>query len=254
MSCRECQANLVPYIMNELTAEQGSRVEEHVAECHRCAARLARETTLKAALVAGQRIPEPSPGFEARVLAAARIEGAGGGSQRAWSTPVVGGAIAAALALGIALGVGLKSGSGTDDGGVPIADTGGESQSVATRADVPQPAVEDSGETVLVNQDAAIQTVRLAFSSREALNNVTLTLELPPNVELATYPGHQQLSWKVDLQAGENVLALPLKVLFPGAGELVAHLDDGHRQKTFRASIPSVPQTDTQTKKTEPAS
>lgn len=253
MSCRECQANLVPYIMSELTAEQASRVKEHVAECNRCAARLAQETTLKAALVAGQRIPEPSPGFEARVLAAARNQGAGGGSQRAWSTPVVGGAIAAALALGIALGVGLKSGSDMDPG-VPVADTGGESQSVATRADDPQPAGEDSGETVLVNQDAAIQTVRLAFSSREALNNVTLTLELPPNVELATYPGHQQLSWKVDLQAGENVLALPLKVLFPGAGELVAHLDDGHRQKTFRTSIPSVPQTDTQTNKTEPAS
>lgn len=253
MSCRECQASLVPYIMRELTAEQAAWVEEHVAGCGRCAARLEQEKALKAALVAGQRIPDPSPGFEARVLAAARNQGAGGGSQRAWSTPVVGGAIAAALALGIALGVGLKPGSDTD-AGVPVADASGESQSVATRADVPEPAVEDSGETVLVNQDAAIQTVRLAFSSRQALNNVTLTLELPPNVELASYPGHQQLSWKVDLQAGENVLALPLKVLFPGAGELVAHLDDGQRQKTFRASIPGVPQTDTQTNETEPAS
>ena len=86
------------------------------------------------------------------------------------------------------------------------------------------------------------KTVRLAFRSGEALENVTLTLELPPNVELASWPGHRELSWQVSLNAGENVLSLPLKLLFPGAGELVARLDTGDRQKTFRAPIPEYPQ------------
>ena len=81
------------------------------------------------------------------------------------------------------------------------------------------------------------RNVRLAFSSREALDGVTLTVELPPHVEVASYPGHQKLSWKVDLDKGENVVNLPLNILFSGEGDLVAHLDDGRRTKTFRTSL-----------------
>ena len=84
------------------------------------------------------------------------------------------------------------------------------------------------------------QTVRLAFHSGQRLEGVTLTLELPPNVELAHWPGQHRLSWQVDLEAGDNVLALPLKVLFPGSGELVARLNLGQQHKSFRVEIPGV--------------
>ena len=43
--------------------------------------------------------------------------------------------------------------------------------------------------------------------------------------------------WKVDLDKGENVVNLPLNILFSGEGDLVAHLDDGRRTKTFRTSL-----------------
>ena len=56
-------------------------------------------------------------------------------------------------------------------------------------------------------------------------------------MEVASYPGHQKLSWKVDLDKGENVVNLPLNILFSGEGDLVAHLDDGRRTKTFRTSL-----------------
>lgn len=82
------------------------------------------------------------------------------------------------------------------------------------------------------------QTVKLAFRSGQALDNVTLTLELPPNVELSPWPGRQELSWQISLDAGENVVSLPLKVLFPGRGELVARLNTGEQQKSFRVEIP----------------
>ena len=85
---------------------------------------------------------------------------------------------------------------------------------------------------------AELKTVRLAFNSRKAMDNVTLTLELPPNAELAPFPGRQTISWTVDLKQGDNVLALPINVLFPGSGKLVAHLDDGTRRKTFSTAIP----------------
>ncbi|MBD3656046.1 MULTISPECIES: anti-sigma factor family protein [Marinobacter] len=238
MTCRDCQRDLVSYILNELPAAQAKGVAAHLAGCERCLSRLASERAILDAL-AQHGIPDPSPDFEQRVLGAATTRHGGGGAGQGWSTPILGGAIAAALALGIALGVGLKSGSGE---GEPSAMADATATSVA-------PVAEGSSDSVPVVVDS-VRTVRLAFNSGEALTGVTLTLELPPHVELATYPGHHQLSWKVDLAAGENVLALPLRVLFPGAGELVAHLDDGRRQKTFRASIPGA----TAAATTEPAS
>lgn len=219
MSCRECRELMVPYLRNDVSAEQAAQVSDHVAACGRCAARLASETALRSTLPARYSIPDPSPGFEERVFAASRPQrGVERSHRRGWSTPVVGGAVAAALALGIALGMGVKP-----MGAPPV-----------------EPA----------QVEPVIQTVRLAFHSGEPLEDVTLTLELPSNVEVASFPGRHQLSWKVDLDQGENMLALPLRVLFPGAGELVARIDDGQRQKTFRAAIPG----QNARSKTEPAS
>ncbi|EON91099.1 transmembrane anti-sigma factor [Marinobacter lipolyticus SM19] len=235
MSCHECRELMVPYLLSELSAEQAARVEQHVADCARCATRLTNEKVLQSTFADRYAIPDPSPDFETRVLAAARPDAARKPGHRGWSTPVVGGAVAAAMALGIALGVGLKPGSEQSQP-VIAANQAEVNESLAT----PSPAV----------IEPVMQTVRLAFSSGQPLEDVTLTLELPANVELATFPGRQQLSWKVDLEQGENVLALPLRVLFPGAGELVAHIDDGQRQKTFRAAIPGQTKADN----TEPAS
>lgn len=235
MSCHECRELMVPYLLSELSVEQAARVEQHVAECARCATRLTNEKVLQSTFADRYAIPDPSPDFETRILAAARSNAAGKSGHRGWSTPVVGGAVAAAMALGIALGVGLKPGSEQSQPAIATNQTEVD-ESLAT----PSPAV----------NEPVIQTVRLAFSSGQPLEDVTLTLELPANVELATFPGRQQLSWKVDLEQGENVLALPLRVLFPGAGDLVAHIDDGQRQKTFRAAIPGQTKVDN----TEPAS
>ncbi|MFL1466479.1 anti-sigma factor family protein [Marinobacter sp. DUT-3] len=235
MSCREYRELLVPYLLNELSADQAARMERHVADCAHCATGLANEKVLQSTFADRYAIPDPSPDFETRVLAAASARANGGSAHRGWSTPVVGGAIAAALALGIALGVGLKPGVDTSQPAV-----------ATSQSETSEPSVNASP----VASEPVIQTVRLAFSSGQPLENVTLTLELPANVELATFPGRQQLSWKVDLEQGENVLALPLRVLFPGTGDLVAHIDDGQRQKTFRAAIPGQTRADN----TEPAS
>lgn len=218
MSCRECQELIAPLMMNELSADQAAAVEQHAAECVHCAGILAGERMLQSALADRFSIPDPSPDFETRIMAAAQ---SGESVRRGWSTPILGGAIAAALALGIALGVGLKPGD--EQPRVDMA-----ANTVSPDQVAPEPAV----------YEPVIQIVRLAFSSGKPLQDVTLTLELPANVELARFPGRHQLSWQVDLDQGENVLALPLKVLFPGAGDLVAHIDDGQRQKTFRAVIP----------------
>ncbi|TYC61089.1 anti-sigma factor [Marinobacter sp. BW6] len=222
MSCNEIRADLPAFISNELSATARARVEEHTAACQICSEQLASERALARALQEKFGVPAPSPDFHHRVLSSAR-----GAAQwdSGWSHRVLGGAIAAALAMGIGLGF-LMQPTGFND--------------------VQAPVVTDTG-VVDEEQDISLvapveKMVRLAFHSGEALEDVTLTLELPPNVELTSWPGHHKLSWQVSLDAGENVLSLPLKLLFPGAGELVARLDTGDRQKTFRAPIPEYPQ------------
>lgn len=221
MLCNECKNSLGSRARSELSAAQTSRIEGHLAVCKDCAIAARNEEAIFESLLHSQALPPPSFGFEERVLAAAtcRDSQARKGSRvYGWSTPVAGGAIAAALVVGIALGFGWKSEPGPD---------------TDLALSVAEPAAPD---TTLVAEPVA-RNVRLAFSSREALEGVTLTVELPPHVEVSSYPGHQMLSWKVDLDKGENIVNLPLNILFPGDGELVAHLDDGSRTKTFRTSL-----------------
>lgn len=216
MLCNQCKDNLRSWVGNELSAAQASRIEQHIALCEDCAIAAHNEQAIFDSLHDSQAVPAPSFGFEERVLGAASGKGGrsrNGSSSHGWSTPVAGGAIAAALVVGVALGFGWNSGSDLVSGAQQI---GSDKSLVA----VP-----------------VARNVRLAFSSGEALEGVTLTVELPPHVEVASYPGHQKLSWEVDLDKGENVVNLPLNILFSGEGELVAHLDDGRRTKTFRTSL-----------------
>ncbi|KAA1170734.1 anti-sigma factor [Marinobacter salinexigens] len=208
MSCPEIRNSLAAYLYDELPETRAVSVERHLRACSGCSQALQAEHQLKEALYSRARIPAPSDGFSQRALAAAT--GRSRSSERRWSHGVLAGAVAAAMAFGMAVGV-LFNGEAVSN----------------------HPAV---AEQSLVPVE---RMVRLAFNAGEPLDNVTLTLELPPHVELAAMPGLHEVSWQVSLDAGENVLSLPLKVLFPGSGELVAHLDAGDRQKTFRAVIPA---------------
>ncbi len=213
MLCHECQPQLIAYLNETLSPGERADVMQHLDGCGRCRARLSGERAIQQALRQIAPVPGPSAGFEQRTLAAATQ----GRRRRRPVSPWVGAAVAAALVLGVVLGAGLFSGN--------------------SRAPevVSDPAASGGREAA---SGSIVRTVKLAFSSHDALDNVTLTLDLPKNVELARFPGRQRLSWQVDLKAGDNVLALPIRVLFPGSGELVAHLDDGVRQKTFRVRLP----------------
>ncbi|KEF30332.1 hypothetical protein D777_03508 [Marinobacter nitratireducens] len=206
MSCREIRISLTAYIHDELSEEQTARVDEHLHHCESCSVLFAAERKLAEELNRRTAIPEPTSDFRQRVLAKATKQPQVAG----WSHGVLAGAVAAAMVFGVAVGIYFTE------------------RSVDTMPTVAEETLKP-----------VEQTVRLAFHSGEALENVTLTLELPPHVELASMPGRHEVSWEVSLDAGENMLSLPLKVLFPGSGELVAHINAGDRQKTFRAAIPA---------------
>lgn len=213
MNCKHFLQDVDAMAAGELSEPVELEMRRHAERCGACARALS-SATLMMEEVARERAPEPDQGFEARMLAAAK-RGEQPSAKRSWAIPAWGGAVAAALVVGIFIG---SEFSATQQPTDPVAQT-----STATVQEV----------AVAGDQ----KTVRLAFTSKEAVDNVTLTLELPPNMELAPFPGRHRVSWKVNLKPGDNLLALPMNILFPGEGTLVAHLDDGRKRKTFRTDI-----------------
>jgi anti-sigma factor ChrR (cupin superfamily) len=218
MSCRQIRSQLPDYVRGQLPADESQVVRVHLESCALCQQHEAFERSLMSELASRCRLPEPSPGFEHRVFGQLPAPASNHKVHLAW-----GGAVAAALVLGLMLG------QGTGEPGLE-----------------PEVAVTDlTEESAAPSAMAPVErTVRLAFNAGEALEDVTLTLDLPPHVELSGLPGQHRVSWQVSLVQGDNVLELPLTILFPGAGELIAELDANGRQKVFRAMVPQYPNDD----------
>jgi hypothetical protein len=95
-----------------------------------------------------------------------------------------------------------------------------------------EPAI--PGVTIAMEQE---HTVRLVFSSAEALDSATLTVSLPDGIELAGFPGQREITWETSLQEGRNLLPLTLVALTPAGGELLARLEHKDRNRTFRLRV-----------------
>ena len=220
MTCRQFHREVDSLVRGDLPPHEQEALQSHASTCAGCSELWEDEQRLQKGIMA-QTVPEPDDDFEARVRAMA-LAGETPRNSTLRTTSLWASSIAAVLALGIFIGMQV----GPADTGMPGNDIADATGQTAT-----QPASEPGS-------GRELKTVRLAFNSRRAMDNVTLTLELPPNAELAPFPGRQTISWTVDLKQGDNVLALPINVLFPGSGKLVAHLDDGTRRKTFSTAIP----------------
>jgi hypothetical protein len=220
MTCRQFHQQVDRLVFGDLPPVEQDALRAHAAFCDKCAELWETELQLRDGLAA-QSIPEPTADFESRIRTKV-LSGGRPGSSPARATnlkraPVWGSAIAAVLALGVFIGMQISPSEIRD-----------QRPTVAT---APTP------EAVETATGPELKTVRLAFNSRTAMDNVTLTLEMPPNAELAPFPGRQSISWKVNLKQGDNVLALPVNVLFAGTGKLIAHLDKGTLRKTFSTAI-----------------
>lgn len=210
-SCQQSHEYIDQYVTGAIAPADALALKRHLAGCPQCAGRFRWQQRIAAELADQARVPEPSADFESRVLAAAT-------ARRRWLAPVTGSAVAAVLVLGLVFGAGFWPGHPVDPERASTAENGEPVVPLAPRE----------------------QTVRLAFTSGSQLDDVSLTLELPPHVELSRFPGHHKLTWQVDLKPGDNVIALPLRMAYPQAGEIIARLDDGRRTKTFRAAIPGI--------------
>jgi hypothetical protein len=90
--------------------------------------------------------------------------------------------------------------------------------------------------TVSVNVNEP-ETVRLVFAADDPLEEATMTVRLPPGVELEGFPGEREIRWATSLAEGRNLLPLTLIVTAPGTREIEARLEHESRDRTFRLRI-----------------
>lgn len=161
------------------------------------------------ALLKDYPAPRAAAGFYDQALARATYEGARRQRNR-WLATGFGGAVAAGLAIWM-IGLGLL-----------------------TSPDLPRADATIPGIAMTLEQP---RTVNLVFASATALESATLTVSLPAGVELAGFPGQSEITWETSLQEGKNVLPLTLIALTPTGGELLATLEHGNRDRTFRLRV-----------------
>jgi len=154
-------------------------------------------------------VPEAETGFYDRALIRAVHKGSRRQRNR-WMLAGFGSAIAAGLAIWVITAM------------------------LMTTPQLPDAEPTIPGVTIAMQQE---HTVRLVFSSAQALDSATLTVSLPDGIELAGFPGQREITWETSLQEGKNLLPLTLIALTPAGGELLARLEHKDRNRTFRLRV-----------------
>jgi len=208
MTCRHIETQLDEYLDGTLDAGAKTAIEQHAADCDQCGSLLTRASALKGTLAA-LPMEGPSPEFFEQALRVAAEQ-----SRTAKPKSIAAGWYAGALAAGLAT----------------IAIVGMLSSNVG-----PVPPVQGVAQVAMAVEER--RTINLLFASEEALESVSLTVELPAGVELANYPGQDRVLWSTRLQAGNNVLPLQLVALGGTGGELVATMRRDGKEKVFRVNI-----------------
>lgn len=201
MNCTDIQKYLDDYLDEVMSLGEEKAVEAHLKDCAHCQQALEEYKAMHEALRA-LPVEEASPDFEAKVFAA--VQHHYGANKRAGNRLIAGfaAAIAASLALWFA-------------------------------STVYTPQVEEAAPQVINLAMNQTRTIKLVFESPTELAEVTLSVELPENVELDGYAGQKRLVWQTNLNKGQNILALPVIATGNGQGELVAQLSYGDKTKQF---------------------
>jgi hypothetical protein len=222
MTCNRITAQLDDYLDGTLRGDRRADVHAHVEGCAECRAAVAGARRLQRALRA-YPVEGPSAGYFDRALAAARAASAPAARPaRVW-TVGISSALAAGLAVAVVGGLLLQDPElDRRASGAP-----GASEAAAAASGV-------GGVRMAMHET---RTVNLVFSANTELEGVSLTVDLPPGLELTGYAGLDRIRWTTRLQPGKNVLPLELVALGGAGGELVARLRHGEEEKVFTVRV-----------------
>lgn len=198
MNCSPYRHLLDEHLQGTLDAALCSALDAHLAGCSACRDERDFLRGLQQDLRA-LPVPPPSADFEQRVLGKLR---AAQGLRAPASRPRAAVAVPFALAASLLVALGFFG----------------------------------AGQRVPEFDPAAGEPLRLVFNSESALRGVQFELELPEGVELEGYPGERRVVWRSDLDAGSNLLELPVRAR-GGEGLLTATLVHGSEVRRFEVRV-----------------
>lgn len=209
MTCTELTATLDDYVDGLTQPAEAAALTAHMETCEECRQVLAKERDLRESLkdYGESTMPHADAAFFDRAILHATHEGTRRQRKR-WVMTGVGGTIAAGLVLWM-LGSFFFEAPDMSEPGVPA---------IVMTLEEPR-------------------TLNLVFSSATALADATMTVLLPPGVEVEGFAGQREIAWMTSLKAGKNVLPLTLIATSPQGGELMATLRHEGDDKTFRVKL-----------------
>ena len=200
MKCNDIEKVVDEYLDNQMPSKQQQMIDDHMYSCDSCKQFYADARRVKQ-MLNDLPVEQPAAGFEQRLFETVKRQypkPAQHHFKAGFAT-----AVAASLAIWFAASV----------------------------------FVPDVGEQTLDVVSiglAETRDLKLVFTSVEDIQLASMQIELPDNIELLGYPGQKMLAWKTRLDKGQNVLTLPVQALGKVQGELVAKVDYGDKQKTYR--------------------
>lgn len=212
LNCKECIINQDDYLDNQLPHALYEDMTSHLAVCPECQAMMRENRELLQGLRTLES-PPPSPGFLKLAMEnAVRAE-----RQRLHKKWFFQYAAVAAMVCLVVL-VSLKFSPWM----------------------APNPNTGQSAPGVILSLHESKDVILLVQSAR-ALDNATITINLPPQLMLANNPGLRQISWQADIKAGKNLIPLPLVATVAGLTKITAKIEHEDRVKAMSMQVEVVP-------------
>ncbi len=207
MNCNQAQAQLDDYLDRNLSAIQQNALQQHLNSCIHCQQKFERAQKIQWALF-DLPVPKPSPDFSRHAfnfLHTARTRASH------WFA-AAGGALAATLALWLVF---------------------------TPTAQQPPSSIETVQIRVAPNQ---VQTVNMVFHSATDIDQATLRIELPDNLQLAGAPQRRLIEWTTRLKKGGNRLSLPVIATDTRTARLMTRVSYNNQDKIFYVDVtPRIP-------------
>jgi anti-sigma factor RsiW len=207
MNCDQFQENLDPFLDEEIEEALLGQFQAHAPSCDVCADVLSRKKDLRQALKS-MPVPPPADGFLDTVIEQTLVR-THRNEAWFWSSAGAGGAVAAGVIAWLML---------------------------ALPADLPRDADQALLDTVTITLNIE-KTIKVSFESVRELQAATLSVQLPPGVEVVGYDGRDSISWTTTIKPGTNILELPIIVRFGNGGLIVARLEHEGKKKSFEFDV-----------------
>lgn len=207
MNCDNCIELLDCYLDGELAEGDAASLRTHCESCADCETRLQKKIALRQALSA-MPYAGPEDGFYDRVLETT-VTTTQRSEMKFWTTAGLGAAVAASIVAWMVLVLPVEYSRDID-------------------------AAELDGITIGLNVE---KTVRVSFESVQDLESATLTVQLPPGVEIAGYGDRSEISWSTNVTQGVNILALPIIVRSGNGGTVLAQVEHAGKSKSFKFDV-----------------